>query len=162
VFTKLDEVVSSVWNNPLPGYRNDWQEIEGCWVLRPPVGQPIHAVVHFIGGSFVGAAPQLCYRLFLEALALRNIMVRALRLTTEQHSVHSNERSEPCQQQCAASTPSVWLCDNYASALQQHACPVPCAPSSTCALCHACHACHHDTSTQRQGYAPTQQVYDCR
>ena len=75
VFTKLDEMVSSVWNNPLPGYRNDWQEIEGCWVLRPPLGQPIQAVVHFVGAPFVGAAPQLCYRLFLEALALRNVMV---------------------------------------------------------------------------------------
>eukprot|EP00951_Prasinocladus_malaysianus_P040656 scaffold469633_cov29-Prasinocladus_malaysianus.AAC.1 len=33
------------------------------------------ALVHFIGGAFVGSAPQLFYRLFLETLALRNVMV---------------------------------------------------------------------------------------
>jgi hypothetical protein len=60
----------------LPGQRSDWQEVEGCWVLRPPGGAAPEAVVHFLGGAFVGAAPQLSYRLFLEALAQRNILVR--------------------------------------------------------------------------------------
>jgi len=62
----------------LPGNRTDWEEVEGCWVLRPPTskGKP-QALVHFIGGAFVGTAPQLFYRLFLETLALRNIMVIA-------------------------------------------------------------------------------------
>jgi hypothetical protein len=32
--------------------------------------------VHFLGGAFVGAAPQLAYRLFLESLATRGVMVR--------------------------------------------------------------------------------------
>lgn len=45
-------------------------------VLRPPAtaGRP-EAVVHFLGGAFVGAAPQLTYRLFLETLANRNVLV---------------------------------------------------------------------------------------
>jgi hypothetical protein len=45
-------------------------------VLYPPSNRAPEAVVHFMGGAFVGAAPQISYRLFLEALANRNILVR--------------------------------------------------------------------------------------
>jgi len=48
-----------------------WREVEGAWVLGPPDGQKPRAVVHFVGGAFVGASPQLTYRLFLEALSKR-------------------------------------------------------------------------------------------
>jgi len=48
-----------------------WREVEGAWVLGPPKGATPRAVVHFVGGAFVGASPQLTYRLFLEALASR-------------------------------------------------------------------------------------------
>ncbi len=44
----------------------DWQEILGSWVLIPK--QPI-AIVHFLGGAFVAAAPNLTYRWLLEQLA---------------------------------------------------------------------------------------------
>jgi predicted alpha/beta hydrolase family esterase len=44
----------------------NWQEISGNWVYIPR--QPI-AVVHFLGGAFVAAAPQITYRLLLEDLA---------------------------------------------------------------------------------------------
>lgn len=54
----------------------DWSQIEGAWVLKPRNSQP-NAVVHFIGGIFVGAAPQLTYRLFLERLAEKGILVIA-------------------------------------------------------------------------------------
>lgn len=37
-------------------------------MLRPRNSNP-KMVAHFIGGIFVGAAPQLTYRLFLERLA---------------------------------------------------------------------------------------------
>jgi hypothetical protein len=47
-----------------------WQEIQGAWVLQPSKRTPV-AVVHFIGGVFVGATPQLTYRLFLERLCER-------------------------------------------------------------------------------------------
>ncbi len=43
-----------------------WQEISGNWVYIPR--QP-RAVIHFLGGAFVAAAPQLTYRLLLEDLA---------------------------------------------------------------------------------------------
>ncbi|XP_071693010.1 uncharacterized protein [Rutidosis leptorrhynchoides] len=54
----------------------DWQEVEGAWVLRPKNSKPM-AVVHFVGGIFVGAAPQLTYRLFLERLSEKGILVIA-------------------------------------------------------------------------------------
>lgn len=44
----------------------NWTEYGGNWLLLPP--RPI-AIVHFLGGAFVAAAPQVTYRLLLEALA---------------------------------------------------------------------------------------------
>ncbi|KAF7807522.1 DUF1350 domain-containing protein [Senna tora] len=46
----------------------DWSEVEGAWVLKPKSTKPKY-VVHFVGGIFVGAAPQLTYRWFLERLS---------------------------------------------------------------------------------------------
>ncbi|MBD1938142.1 DUF1350 family protein [Microcoleus sp. FACHB-68] len=43
----------------------DWQEVAGSWVLIPP--RPT-GMVHFLGGAFVAAAPQLTYRWLLEEL----------------------------------------------------------------------------------------------
>ncbi|KAJ4840155.1 hypothetical protein Tsubulata_000239 [Turnera subulata] len=54
----------------------DWTEIEGAWVLKPKGERP-KLVAHFIGGIFVGAAPQLTYRLFLESLAEQGVLVIA-------------------------------------------------------------------------------------
>ncbi|MEL6334995.1 MAG: DUF1350 family protein, partial [Cyanobacteria bacterium J06626_26] len=42
-----------------------WQEVAGNWFLVPE--QP-RAIVHFLGGAFVAAAPHLTYRWLLEAL----------------------------------------------------------------------------------------------
>ncbi|XP_051122360.1 uncharacterized protein LOC127245484 [Andrographis paniculata] len=53
----------------------DWNEIEGAWVLRPK--NELTSIVHFVGGIFVGAAPQLTYRLFLERLADKGVLVIA-------------------------------------------------------------------------------------
>ncbi|KAI5065953.1 hypothetical protein GOP47_0018577 [Adiantum capillus-veneris] len=50
--------------------------VQGAWVIKPRTGTPC-AVVHFTGGVFVGAAPQLTYRLFLERLAERGYLVIA-------------------------------------------------------------------------------------
>ncbi|PWA86989.1 alpha/Beta hydrolase fold protein [Artemisia annua] len=58
------------------GSSRDWQEVEGAWVLRPKNSKPV-AVVHFVGGIFVGAAPQLTYRLFLERLSEKGVLVIA-------------------------------------------------------------------------------------
>lgn len=44
----------------------EWQETSGNWILLP--SQPI-AIVHFLGGAFVGTAPSVTYRWLLEKLA---------------------------------------------------------------------------------------------
>ncbi|CAH9112763.1 unnamed protein product [Cuscuta europaea] len=58
------------------GTSKDWKEVEGTWVLKPRNTKP-KVLVHFVGGVFVGAAPQLTYRLFLERLAEKGILVIA-------------------------------------------------------------------------------------
>lgn len=49
---------------------------QGAWVLKPRNSKP-RSIIHFVGGIFVGAAPQLTYRLFLERLSERGILVIA-------------------------------------------------------------------------------------
>lgn len=78
-------MIASNFNNVQPGLRGDWIEIEGNWVLRPLEG-PTTSVVHFLGGAFVGAAPQLTYRLLLESLAARGIMVSSFEYRTTVHN----------------------------------------------------------------------------
>lgn len=46
-----------------------------CCVYGCAAGVAAEAVVHFLGGAFVGAAPQLAYRLFLESLVSRGVLV---------------------------------------------------------------------------------------
>lgn len=58
------------------GTSGDWNEIEGAWVLKPKIARPT-SVVHFVGGIFVGAAPQLTYRFFLERLCDKGALVVA-------------------------------------------------------------------------------------
>lgn len=43
----------------------NWQEISGGWVLVPP--HPV-GIIHFLGGAFVAAAPNVTYRWLLENL----------------------------------------------------------------------------------------------
>ena len=71
-FTNLERLISDTLGGGGPG--GDWREVEGCWVLYPPEGAP-RILVHFTGGAFVGAAPQLAYRPLLEALAARGALV---------------------------------------------------------------------------------------
>ncbi|KAE8056030.1 hypothetical protein FH972_012833 [Carpinus fangiana] len=58
------------------GGSSEWREVEGAWVLKPRSSKP-KSVVHFVGGIFVGAAPQLTYRLFLERLSEKGVLVIA-------------------------------------------------------------------------------------
>ncbi|KAL8113991.1 hypothetical protein AgCh_021050 [Apium graveolens] len=58
------------------GSSGDWNEVEGAWILKPRNSTP-RAIVHFVGGIFVGAAPQLTYRLFLERLSEKGLYVIA-------------------------------------------------------------------------------------
>ena len=48
----------------------NWEEMKGNFVLRPSVEQgPPRALLHFLGGAIVGAAPHVSYRYLLERLA---------------------------------------------------------------------------------------------
>lgn len=75
-FASLERLLASQMGG---GPGGDWREVEGCYVLYPPEGAPPRCLIQFIGGSFVGAAPQLAYRPLLEALAARGALVRMLR-----------------------------------------------------------------------------------
>ena len=72
-FNQLESLISQTYGTGGPG--GDWRQVEECWVLYPPNGVQPKALVHFIGGAFVGAAPQLAYRPLLEALAARGALV---------------------------------------------------------------------------------------
>jgi hypothetical protein len=75
-FANLEKMIVSQLGG---GPGGEWKELEGCWVLYPPEGATPRCLVHFIGGSFVGAAPQLAYRPLLEALSARGALVRGVR-----------------------------------------------------------------------------------
>jgi hypothetical protein len=36
IFGSLEALLARQFSSNRPGQRNDWQELEGCWVLRPP------------------------------------------------------------------------------------------------------------------------------
>lgn len=78
LYNQIERLITSTARqsqNPW-GSTGNWEEIEGAWVLRPNK-ENLSAVVHFVGGIFVGAAPQLTYRLFLERLSERGFLVIA-------------------------------------------------------------------------------------
>ena len=52
----------------------NWQEVSGNWLLVPP--NPV-AIVHFLGGAFVAAAPSVTYQWLLENLARQGYLVVA-------------------------------------------------------------------------------------
>ncbi|XP_026385782.1 uncharacterized protein LOC113281286 isoform X1 [Papaver somniferum] len=80
LYSEIERLITETARQSQGGWgstsRGDWTEIEGAWVLRPKNSPPT-SVVHFIGGIFVGAAPQLTYRYFLERLSEKGILVIA-------------------------------------------------------------------------------------
>jgi len=48
-------------------------QLEGCWVLKPEGKRK--GVIHFLGGAFVGASPQVAYALLIEELANEGYVV---------------------------------------------------------------------------------------
>ena len=55
-----------------------WEYIDGNYILRPSfedMNQQPRALLHFLGGAFLGAAPQLTYRYLLERLASRGYLI---------------------------------------------------------------------------------------
>lgn len=59
------------------GIIGDFEEIEGNFVLRPPAGEQPRALIHFLGGALVGAAPHISYRYLLERLAQSGYLIVA-------------------------------------------------------------------------------------
>lgn len=55
----------------------NWEELHGNYLLRPPNANPPRALLHFLGGALVGAAPQVTYRYMLERLADNGYLVVA-------------------------------------------------------------------------------------
>lgn len=49
----------------------------GNFLLRPPNGESPRALLHFLGGAFVGAAPHLTYNYLLSGLAEMGYLVVA-------------------------------------------------------------------------------------
>ncbi|KAL6779007.1 CPLD20 [Auxenochlorella protothecoides x Auxenochlorella symbiontica] len=76
VFNRMEDMIQNRLGSDGPQAGSRWREVAGAWVLNPPGNEP-SVVVHFVGGAFVGAAPQLAYRPFLEALAARGAVVIA-------------------------------------------------------------------------------------
>jgi len=56
----------------------NWEEMHGNFLLRPRVEDgPPRALIHFLGGAIVGAAPQIAYRYLLERLAAKGYLIVA-------------------------------------------------------------------------------------
>lgn len=61
-----------------PSTTGRWEELHGNYILRPPdASQPPRALLHFLGGALLGAAPQLSYRYMLERLSSRGYLIVA-------------------------------------------------------------------------------------
>lgn len=56
-----------------------WEYTDGNYILRPSLdaNQQPRALLHFLGGAFLGAAPQLTYRYLLERLATKGYLIVA-------------------------------------------------------------------------------------
>lgn len=66
-----------------------WQEVSGNWFLVP---ERPRAIIHFLGGAFVAAAPHLTYRWLLEALYAEGYAVIATPfVNTFDHSAIAQE-----------------------------------------------------------------------
>ncbi|PKU78689.1 uncharacterized protein LOC110111840 [Dendrobium catenatum] len=78
LYSQIERLLTETTRKSQDGWvsTGDWKEIEGAWVLRPKHRRPI-SIIHFVGGIFVGAAPQLTYRLFLERLSNKGALVVA-------------------------------------------------------------------------------------
>lgn len=57
-----------------------WRQVGECWIVSSPQPQ---AVVHFLGGAFVGSLPQIFFQGLLEGLARSGLGVIATCYTTD-------------------------------------------------------------------------------
>jgi len=66
LYAQAERALAAASASASSGGGGRWEHIDSTWVLRPV--EPPRGVIHFIGGAFAGAAPQLTYRLLLETL----------------------------------------------------------------------------------------------
>ncbi|CAM9128144.1 unnamed protein product [Phaeothamnion confervicola] len=66
---KRPRVPLPLWDVQSVGLLGRWKKMGGNLLLRPPDGVAPIAVIHFLGGAFVGAAPHLSYNYLLSGLA---------------------------------------------------------------------------------------------
>ncbi|XP_057745858.1 uncharacterized protein LOC130964330 [Arachis stenosperma] len=78
VYTQIERLVTDSVRQSQDAWwgSRDWSELEGAWIIKPKSSKP-KFVAHFIGGIFVGAAPQLAYRWFLERLSEKGVVIIA-------------------------------------------------------------------------------------
>lgn len=105
-----------------------WESIHGNYILRPPIssndGQP-KALIHFLGGAFVGASPHLAYRYVLEKLSERGYVIVATpykltfdHLATCDEIISRFERCAPGLARMYGAVPVVGLGHSCGSLLQ--------------------------------------------
>lgn len=75
VFDSVFELVFKPAQVAFGIFRMKWERIHGNFVLKPP--KRAKAVIHFIGGAFVGAAPHIAYSTLLERLMRRGYCIVA-------------------------------------------------------------------------------------
>ena len=80
-FSSLERLISDSLGGG-GGPKGNWREVEGCWVLEPPEGTATECLVHFTGGAFVGAAPQVAYGPLLEFISANGALVVATPFAT--------------------------------------------------------------------------------
>ncbi len=68
----------------------EWEAISGHWVLFPP-REPL-ALLHFLGGAFVGTVPNVAYRWLLEGLASEGycIVATPFEVTLDHQAISRN------------------------------------------------------------------------
>jgi len=70
--------IDNIEDNVIPKYiEGRWESLHGNYILRPPTTKKPRALIHFLGGALLGAAPQLTYRYLLERLSSKGYLVVA-------------------------------------------------------------------------------------
>ncbi|KAI5084045.1 hypothetical protein GOP47_0000214 [Adiantum capillus-veneris] len=54
-----------------------YQRVADCLVFQPLPGRKPRALIHFIGGAFIGAVPEVTYSLFIELLRQQDFLIVA-------------------------------------------------------------------------------------
>lgn len=98
------------------GLRGRWEEMGGNFLLRPPDDQAPKALVHFLGGAFVGAAPHLTYNYLLSGLAEMGFLVVATPYPLGFDYLNVSERAKEAEWEREQAAPPRSQCGGRVSA----------------------------------------------